>query len=103
MGSGPSNQHMGPLIGHFTVEVGPLNRVIFLRGFADIDDRERGMITRAAYPAWANFLAEGAKLGALAAQENKPLKTVPFSPIQAPGQPLCKPCPAGAEHRPPHL
>jgi len=26
------------------------------------------MITRAADPAWANFLAEGAKLGALAAQ-----------------------------------
>jgi len=61
------------------------------------------MITRAADPAWANFLAEGAKLGVLAAKENKPLKTVPSSPIQAPGQPLCKPCPAGAEHRPPHL
>jgi hypothetical protein len=88
VGSPVSNQHMGPLIGFFTVEVGPLNRVVFLRGFADIDDREKGMIAREADPAWANFRAEGAKLGALAAQENKMLKTVPFCPIQAPGQPF---------------
>jgi len=85
-GSAASNRHMGPLIGHFTVEVGPLNRVVFLRGFADIDDRDRGMVGRAADPEWNAFLAEGAKLGALAAQENKMLKTVPFSPIQAPGE-----------------
>lgn len=90
LGSGPSNKHMGPLLGHFTVEVGPLNRVVFLRGFAEIDDREAGLIARAADPEWNHFLAEGAKLGALAAQENKLLKTVPFSPIQTPAQPFVR-------------
>ena len=53
------------------------------------------MITRAADPAWANFLAGGAKLGVLAAKENKPLKTVPFSPIQAPGLPFVRALPGG--------
>ena len=88
LGSPVSNRHMGPLLGFFTVEVGPLNRAVFLRGFADIDDRERGAAAREADPEWAAFRAEGAKLGALAAQENKLLKTVPFCPIQAPGQPF---------------
>ena len=81
-----SARHVGPLIGMFTVEVGQINRVLFLRGFDDIDDRERGLAAREADPEWARFRGESAKSGALMLQENKLLKTVPFSPIQQAGQ-----------------
>jgi hypothetical protein len=76
-----SAKHVGPLLGMFTVEVGQINRVLFLRGFDDIDDRERGLAAREADPEWARFRGESAKTGALMMQENKLLKTVPFSPI----------------------
>jgi hypothetical protein len=81
-----SARHVGPLVGMFTVEVGQINRVLFLRGFDDIDDRERGLAAREADPEWARFRGESAKTGALMMQENKLLKTVPFSPIQKVGQ-----------------
>ncbi|WP_158295513.1 NIPSNAP family protein [Crenalkalicoccus roseus] len=83
-----SARHVGPLIGMFTVEVGPLNRVVFLRGFDDIDDRARGLAAREADPEWTRFRAESAKTGALAAQENVLLKTTAFSPIRKAGQPF---------------
>lgn len=83
-----SARHVGPLIGMFTVEVGQINRVLFLRGFDDIDDRERGLAAREADPEWARFRGESAKTGALMMQENKLLKTVPFSPLQKAGQPF---------------
>jgi NIPSNAP len=77
-----SARHVGPLIGMFTVEVGQINRVVFLRGFDDIDDRERGLAAREADPEWARFRQESGKIGPLMLQENKFLKTTPFSPIQ---------------------
>ncbi|MBY0334370.1 MAG: NIPSNAP family protein [Acetobacteraceae bacterium] len=83
-----SARHVGPLIGMFTVEIGQINRVVFLRGFDDIDDRERGLAAREADPDWARFRAEGAKLNALMVQEAKLLKTTPFSPIQTARQPF---------------
>ena len=81
-----SARHVGPLLGFFTTEFGPLNRVVFLRGFDDIDDRDRGLAAREADPEWTRFRAETAKTGALAQQENKLLKTVGFSPAQKVGQ-----------------
>ena len=83
-----SAKHVGPLIGMFTVEIGQINRVLFLRGFDDIDDRERGLAAREADPEWARFRGESARTGALMMQEAKLLKTVPFSPIQKVGQPF---------------
>ncbi len=90
IGSPSSTRHVGPNIGFFTTEFGPLNRVVFLRGFDDIDDRARRLAAREADPVWARFRAESAKIGALAQQENKLLKTVPFSPIQKEGQPFTR-------------
>ena len=81
-----SARHLGPPIGFFTVEFGTINRVLFVRGFDDIDDRERQIAAREADPEWTRFRTETAKIGALAAQEAKLLKTVPFSPIQKTGQ-----------------
>ena len=86
IGGPASARHIGPNIGMFTVEVGTINRVLFLRGFDDIDDRERGLAAREADPDWARFRQESAKLGALMLQENTLLKTTPFSPLQRAGQ-----------------
>ncbi len=86
IGSPCSARHVGPLLGFFITEFGPLNRVVFLRGFDDIDARDRGLAAREADPEWARFRGETAKLGALAQQENKLLKTVGFSPVQRAGQ-----------------
>jgi len=81
--AGPvSARHTGPLLGFFTTEVGPLNKVVFMRGYDDIDDRERGLASRDKDPGWAAFRAKSGQLGALQQQENKLLKTVPFSPMQ---------------------
>jgi hypothetical protein len=81
-----SARHLGPPIGFFTVEFGTINRVLFVRGFDDIDDRERQIAAREADPEWVRFRTETAKIGALAMQEAKLLKTVPMSPIQKTGQ-----------------
>lgn len=83
-----SARHIGPAIGFFTTEFGTLNRVVFLRGFDDIDTRESGLAAREADPEWTRFRTEAGKTGPLAQQENKLLKTVGFSPVQRAGQPF---------------
>ena len=83
-----SARHLGPPIGFFTVEFGTINRVLFVRGFDDADDRERMIAAREADAEWQRFRTETAKFGALARQEAKLMKTVPFSPIQKAGQPF---------------
>lgn len=82
-GKPASARHLGPLLGMFTTEVGPLNRVVFFRGFDDIDARERGIAAREADPQWTEFRKKAGAGGAspLMMQENKFLKTVPFSPL----------------------
>ena len=86
IGGPASARHVGKPIGFFTTEFGPLNRVVFLRGFDDIDERERALAARDADPEWRRFIEETGRIGPLAAQEAKLLKTVPFSPLQRKGQ-----------------
>jgi len=88
IGGPASSRTLTPLIGMFTVEFGQINRVLFVRGFDDIDAREPGLARRDADPDWQRFIAETRPLNALAAQEAKLLKTVPFSPLQKVGQPF---------------
>ncbi|GGG34302.1 hypothetical protein GCM10010964_22790 [Caldovatus sediminis] len=83
-----SARHMGPLLGFFTTEFGPLNKAVFFRAYDDIDDRARGMAAREADPAWTAFRQKSAALGALREQEAKLLKTTAFSPIRKAGQPF---------------
>lgn len=85
-----SARHIGPPIGFFTTEFGTLNRVVFLRGFDDIDTRETGLAAREADPEWTRFRTEAGKTGPLAQQENKLLKTVGFSPVQRARQPFSR-------------
>jgi hypothetical protein len=86
IGGPASSRTLTPLIGMFTVEFGTINRVLFVRGYDDIDERERGMVRRDADADWQRFMKESRETGALASQEAKLLKTVPFSPLQTVGQ-----------------
>ena len=88
IGGPASSRTLTPLIGMFTVEFGQINRVLFVRGFDDIDDRDAGLGRRDADPEWQRFIGETRKVDALIAQEAKLLKTVPFSPLQKVGQPF---------------
>jgi hypothetical protein len=88
IGGPASSRTLTPLMGMFTVEFGQINRVLFLRGFDDIDARERGLVARDADPEWKRFLQASRETGALMAQEAKLMKTVNFSPVQKVGQPF---------------
>lgn len=83
-----SARHLGPLMGAFVTEVGPLNRFVFMRAYDDLADRDRGMAAREADPDWATFRAESSKIGALVAQENKLIAPVAWSPVQKAAQPF---------------
>ena len=75
-------KHLGNFIGFFTTEVGPINQVTFMWGFADAGDRERRRTAMEADPAWGEFTRRSAELGALKQQTDKLIKPVPFSPIK---------------------
>lgn len=75
-------KHLGTLLGFFVTEVGPLNQVVFMWGYADMGDRERRRATMAKDPDWQDFIRRNEELGALKSQENKIVVPVPFSPIK---------------------
>jgi len=82
LGGPASARTMGaPSLGFFTAEVGTINRVVFMRGWDDIDAREAGLAAREADPDWQEFRKRSGAAGALASQEVKFLKPTAFSPI----------------------
>ena len=70
-----------PSMGTFTVEVGTINRFVFMRGWDDIDTRDAGLAAREADPQWNEFKKLAA--GCIMSQEVKFLKPTSFSPIQS--------------------
>jgi len=70
-----------PSLGTFTVEVGTINRFVFMRGWDDIDTRDAGLAAREADPQWSEFKKLAA--GCIATQEVKFLKPTAFSPIRS--------------------
>ena len=70
LGGPASASTMGaPSLGFFTAEVGTINRVVFMRGWDDIDAREAGLAAREADPDWQEFRKRSGAAGALASQE----------------------------------
>jgi hypothetical protein len=97
-----SAKHLGPLMGAFTTEFGPLNRFVFMRMYDDLAHRDTGMAAREADADWATFRAESGKIGALAQQENKLITPVAWSPVQKAGQPFVRTLPGSTmvvDHR----
>jgi hypothetical protein len=74
--------HLGKLIGFFVSEIGPLNQVVHLWSYEDLNDRMARRSRMKADPRWVDFLRMNDELDAVRAQENKILVPTDFSPIK---------------------
>lgn len=74
-------KYLGRLIGFFVSEIGPLNEVVHLWGFDSLAERERRRHEMEIDPGWAAYRNALRALDAVAHQECKLLKSVPFSPL----------------------
>lgn len=75
-------KYLGNLIGFFQTEIGTLNQVVHLWGFADLADRTKRRADMAKDPAWHEFIRRNEELAAFAHQENKIIVPVKFSPMK---------------------
>jgi NIPSNAP len=73
-------EHLGNLIGWFTVDVGALSTVVSMWGYESHAERERRRARLQADPRWQDFLKRLQPL--LHTQQNRILVPVPFSPIR---------------------
>lgn len=71
---------LGNLIGYFSTDVGPLNQVVHLWGYADFDDRTTRRAQLAATAEWQTFLPK--LLAFVVTMENRILLPAAFSPIR---------------------
>jgi hypothetical protein len=73
-------RHLGDFLGYFVAESGNLNQVVFMWGYASLDDRAARRDRMAQDPEWQAYLAKVVPL--LVSQENKLLRPTGFSPIR---------------------
>ena len=79
-GTAIQQEHLGNLIGWFTVDVGALSTVVSLWGYESYGERESRRAKLQADPRWQDFLARLQPL--LHTQQNRILVPVSFSPIK---------------------
>lgn len=70
---------LGNMIGYFTTDIGPLNEIVHLWGFADHRDRTKRRDRLAANMEWQQAVALLHPL--IVSMENKIMLPAPFSPI----------------------
>jgi hypothetical protein len=73
-------EHLGNLIGWFTVDVGAISTVVSLWGYDSAGEREERRARLQADPRWQAFLDKIQPL--IHTQQNRLLVPVPFSPIR---------------------
>ncbi|MGH8617831.1 MAG: NIPSNAP family protein [Burkholderiales bacterium] len=71
---------LGNLIGYFTTDIGPMNQIVHLWGFADYGDREKRRVELLSNPVWKAYLPKVRAL--MCNQETKMLRPTKFSPIR---------------------
>lgn len=71
---------LGDLLGYFRTEIGPLNQIVHLWGYEDLNDRQRRRAELADREEWKSYLARSRPL--LAKQETRVLLPTSFSPIR---------------------
>jgi hypothetical protein len=74
-------RHLGKPIGVFTTDVGELNQVVFIWAFESQADREKKRAALEADSDWASYRKKSAEAGNVQHQENKIIKSTPFSPL----------------------
>ena len=73
-------EHLGTFIGYFTSEIGELNHVVALWGYASLDDRMARRKAMLADPRWQDYLKRVD--GLLEIQSSRILAPVAYSPLQ---------------------
>jgi len=73
-------QYLGHLIGFYVSEIGPLNEVVHLWGFASLGERERRRALMEADPAWSLYRQALRELDVVVEQSTKILRSTAFSP-----------------------
>jgi hypothetical protein len=71
--------HLGQLVGYFFSDIGPLNEIVHVWAYADLNDREARRAKLAADPRWQDFLPKIQAL--IEVMDNKILKPAAFSPL----------------------
>lgn len=67
---------LGRMVGYYYTEFGPLNEIVHLWAYTDLNDREQRRAVLAANPQWKSYVVE--MLPLLARQESKILKPASF-------------------------
>ena len=68
------------LIGYFSTEIGPLNTIVHLWGYDDLNQRQQKRAELQANPGWKTYLGKIRPL--IVSQETRILLPAPFSPIR---------------------
>ena len=71
---------LGTLVGFFHTEIGGLNKVVHIWGYASLDDRLEKREKLANHPDWPRYLETNLKL--IVEQENRVLIPASFSPLK---------------------
>ncbi len=76
-------KHLGDPLGYYYTEVGPLNQVVHLWAYEDLDDMERRRSARNTDPAWTEYRLH--TVGLVHTQEDKLVRPAPFfTPVREP-------------------
>ena len=73
-------KYLGHLIGFYVSEIGPLNEVVHLWGFASLAERERRRALMEADPGWAVYRQALLELDVVVEKSTKMLRSTSFSP-----------------------
>jgi NIPSNAP len=81
-------KYLGHMIGFYVSEIGPLNEVVHLWGFASLAEREHRRALMEADPGWAVYRQALQELDVVVEQSTKMLRSTSFSPtVDLPPQP----------------
>lgn len=69
-------RHLGPPLGFYVSDIGPLNQVVHVWGYDSLADMEARCLARNADPDWPAYLEASGHL--IVAQENRILRSVPL-------------------------
>jgi hypothetical protein len=79
-GTAIQQEHLGNLIGAFTVDIGDVSSIVHLWGYESFAERERRRPLLQADPRWTDFLARLQPL--IHTQKTRILLPTPYSPIK---------------------
>ncbi|MGA0571348.1 NIPSNAP family protein [Variovorax sp. VNK109] len=73
-------QILGNVIGVFATEIGPLNQLVILAGYNDLNDRMARRAALAAHEGWVAYAVQVRPM--VVSQETRILVPAPFSPLR---------------------